>query len=202
MGASEAAGAGFGSFFDAIIERTEPGLMASIPSDGATPVALAAFNGLATAVSPAGFVVVVTGARGGVLARLVVGVTAGAVEAAGFAAEAAGAGVGGADVTGVAGVEAGAADGVDAVALFVFHSEDSPPPVAAGVGVVVVDDDAAGVGVDAAAAALLLAGTGLLGAANVLVSTAGAKVKPLTQLSQTFCFTVNEICGRISRFFK
>jgi hypothetical protein len=143
--------------------------------------------------------VVVAGARGGVLALLVVGVTADAVAATGFVAEGAvGVGVDGA--AGVAGVDAEAAAGVDAVALFVFHNDDSPPPVAAGVGVVAVEVDAAGVGVDAAA--LLLAGTGLFGATIVLVSTAGAMVKPLTQLSQTFCFTVNEMCGRISRLFK
>ena len=135
-----------------------------------------------------------------------VGVTAGEGAAAtGFAAEAAGAGVNGADAAavvaaGAAGVDAGAAAGVDAAALFVFHNDDNPPPVAAGVGVVVVEVEAAAVGVDAAA--LLLAGTGLFGVTNVLVSTAGAMVKPLTQLSQTFCFTVNEMCGRISRFFK
>jgi hypothetical protein len=33
LGASDAAGADLGSFFDAIIERTEPALMASIPSE-------------------------------------------------------------------------------------------------------------------------------------------------------------------------
>lgn len=162
---------------------------------------------MATAVSPAGFGTdeVVAGARGGVLALLVVGVTTDAVETAGLATEAAGAGVDGVDVVavvvaGVAGADAGAAAGVGAAALFVFHSDDSPPPVAAGVGVVAVEVEAAGV--EVAAAVLLLPGTGLLGAANVLVGTAGAMVKPLTQLSQTFCFTVNEMCGRISRFFK
>ncbi len=182
------AGVVLGVFLDAIIARTDPCLMVSMPS---LFVDAAAFKGFATAVPPP----VVAAGVGVGTAR---GTGAGVGDGTGLGAIVdAGAGVGDGTGLGVgatgAGVEvvAGAVDAGAVVAVFPplpFQSEDRPPIAGAAAG-----EAAAGAAVVVDAVAVtegLAVGAAIVGA---LVGTAGAIVIPFTQLSQTFCLIVAEM---------